>query len=84
MRGEGVEDGGHDHAELVAGDDGQDDSKILPSDLWWRGPPVPEENAEEDDEPQEMGPNVQSLIVKRKNRSEALAILLGRPVPAFQ
>ena len=30
--GEGVEDGGHDHADLVAADDDEDDGEVLPGD----------------------------------------------------
>ena len=75
-------DGGHDHAHLVAGDDNQDDCKILPCDLGRRCPTVPEKNGEEVDEPEEMGPDVESLIVKRKYRSQTLAVLLWRTVPS--
>ena len=72
--GEGVEDGGHDHADLVATDDDQDDGEVLPGDpTWYRGrDEVPEEDGEEEDEAQEVGPDVQGLIMETDNRPQTL------------
>ena len=81
MRVEGVEDGGHDHAQLVAGDDGQDHCQVLPCYSRRRSPPVPDKNCEEEDEPHEVCPDIHCFIVERENRSEALAELLWCPVP---
>ena len=47
-----MEDGGHDHAQLVAADDGQDHCKVLPGYPGRRGKPVPQQNGEEEEEAQ--------------------------------
>ena len=67
--GEGMEDSGHDHADLIAADDDEDDGEVLPSDpTWdWRRDEVPEEDGEEEDEAKEVGPDVESLIMKTDN-----------------
>lgn len=67
--GEGMEDCGHDHADLVAADDDEDDGEVLPGEpTWYRGrDEVPEKDGEEEDEAQEMGPDVESLIVETDN-----------------
>jgi len=72
--GEGVEDGGHDHADLIAADDDEDDGEVLPGDpTWYRGrDEVPEEDGEEEDEAQEVGPDVQGLIMETDNRPQTL------------
>jgi len=59
-----VEYSRHDHAQLVATDDGEDDCKVLPGDLGGGRPPVPEKKGEEDDEAHQMGPNIECLIVQ--------------------
>ena len=64
-----MEDCGHDHADLVAADDDEDDGEVLPGEpTWYRGrDEVPEKDGEEEDEAQEMGPDVESLIVETDN-----------------
>ena len=66
MGGEGVEDGRHDHTDLVAANDDQDDREVLPGEPAgdWRTDEVPEKDGEEEDEAQEVGPDVESLVVK--------------------
>ena len=68
--GEGVEDGGHDHADLVAPDDDEDDGEVLPGQpTGYRGrDEVPEQDGEEEDEAQEVGPDVERLIVQADHR----------------
>jgi len=68
-----MEDGGHDHAQLVAADDGQDHCKVLPGDLGGRGKPVPQQKGEKEEEAQQMGPDIESFIVEGEDGSETLA-----------
>ena len=53
----------------ITTDNDEDDREVLPSDpaRCWGRYKVPQEEAEEEDEAQEMGPDVQSLIVKTDN-----------------
>ena len=70
-----MEDGGHDHADLVAPDDDEDDGKVLPGQpTGYRGrDEVPEQDGEEEDEAQEVGPDVERLIVQADHRPQTLA-----------
>ena len=56
----------HDHADLVAANNDQNNREVLPGDSArdWRADEVPEKNGEEEDEPEEMGPDVECLIMK--------------------
>ena len=81
VRGEGVEDSRHDHAELVAGDDGQDHGKVLPCNLRGRSTPVPDQKREKGEKPNQMCPDIHCFIVKREDRPQALAKLLWWSVP---
>ena len=84
VRGEGVEDRGHDHADLVAADHDQDDAELLP-----RGPArdrrrheVPQEERQEEEEAEEMCPDVERLVVEGEDGAETLRPTLSRSVPA--
>ena len=81
--GEGMEDRGHDHADLIAADDDEDHGEVLPSDpTWdWRWDEVPEEDGEEEDEAKEVGPDIEGLIVEADNRPQALSPALVWPIP---
>ena len=69
-----MEDGGHDHTDLVAADDDEDDGEVLPGDPagYRGGNEVPEEDGEEEDEAQEVCPDVERLIVQADHRPQAL------------
>ena len=81
--GEGVEDCGHDHTDLVAPDDDEDHREVLPShparDRGWDE--VPEEDVEEEDEAEEVGPDVEGLVMPLKSRQETLPPTLVWAVP---
>ena len=81
--GEGVEDGGHDHADLVAPDDDEDDGEVLPGETarYWGWYEVPEEDGQEEDEAEEVGPDVERLVVEADNWPQALLPALIWPVP---
>jgi len=75
--GECVEDCGHDHADLVTADDDKNDREVLPGDdvtigRCRGGDEVPEKDGQEEDEAQEVGPDIEGLIVQSHHRSEAL------------
>ena len=69
VRGEGVEDSGHDHADLVAADDDEDHGKVSPGHpaRHWRRHHVPQQQREEEEEAKEMSPDVESLIVESED-----------------
>ena len=79
-----MEDCGHDHADLVAADHDQDDAELLP-----RGPArdrrrheVPQEERQEEEEAEEMCPDVERLVVEGEDGAETLRPTLSRSVPA--
>lgn len=80
--GEGVEHCRHDHTDLVAANNDQNNREVLPGDSArdWRADEVPEKNGEEEDEPEEMGPDVESLIMKTDDWPQALCPGLARSV----
>ena len=69
-----MEDCGHDHTDLVAPDDDEDHREVLP-----RHPArdrgrdeVPEEDGEKEDEAEEVGPDVEGLVMPLESRQETL------------
>ena len=66
VRSEGMEDSGHDHTDLITANDDEDDSEVLPGDTagYGRWPPVPQQQWQEEEETQQVGPDVESFIVK--------------------
>ena len=77
-----MEDGGHDHADLVAADDDEDHREVRPGHpaRHRRRHPVPKQQREEEDEAEEMSPDVESLIVQREDGAETLGPALARSV----
>lgn len=80
-----MEDSGHDHADLVAADDDEDHSEVSPCHpARHRGRHhVPQQQCEEEEEAEEMSPDVESLIVESEDGTETLGPTLSRSVPVM-